>query len=101
MRKELSKEGVAFVTNKSDIDFIVNELEVNELYVIGGGELYRTYFNLASVIHMTRVHTEIEGDTNFEYDDSSWIVVHRESVPKDEKNEFDSTYIILERTPNL
>lgn len=97
-QKELSKEGVAFVTNKSDIDFIVNELEVNELYVIGGGELYRTYFNLASVIHMTRVHTEIEGDTFFpEMNPKEWERTHFLDCKADEKHAFDYTFEVWKR----
>jgi dihydrofolate reductase len=68
-----------------------------DLYVIGGGEIYQQMLPLAKTIHLTLVYTDIEGDTYFEYDDSSWKVQHSEFIPRDEKNEFDSTYIILER----
>lgn len=68
-----------------------------EIFVVGGGEIYKQTMTLANTIHLTIVHTEIEGDTHFEYDDSNWKVLHSEFIPKDEKNEFDSTYIILER----
>lgn len=72
----------------------------NDIFVIGGGEIYKQTLPLANTIYLTLVHTEIEGDTFFEYDDSSWKVEHTEFVPKDEKNEFDSTYIILKRENN-
>ena len=68
-----------------------------EIFVVGGGEIYKQTMTLANTIHLTIVHTEIEGDTHFEYDDSNWKVLHSEFIPKDEKNEFDATYIILER----
>ncbi|MCC6583387.1 MAG: dihydrofolate reductase [Chitinophagales bacterium] len=68
-----------------------------EIFVVGGGEIYKQTMTLANSIHLTIVHTEIEGDTHFEYDDSNWKVLHSEFIPKDEKNEFDSTYIVLER----
>ena len=68
-----------------------------EIFVVGGGEIYKQTMTLANTIHLTIVHTEIEGDTHFEYDDSNWKVLHSEFIPNDEKNEFDSTYIILER----
>jgi dihydrofolate reductase len=68
-----------------------------EVFVVGGGEIYKQTITLANTIHLTIVHTETEGDTHFEYDDSNWKVLHSEFIPKDEKNEFDSTYIILER----
>lgn len=68
-----------------------------EVFVIGGGEIYKQLLPMASTIHLTLVYTELEGDTHFEYDDSSWKVVHTEFIPKDDKNEFDSTYIILDK----
>ncbi len=68
-----------------------------EIFVVGGGEIYKQTMTLANTIHLTIVHTEIEGDTHFEYDDSNWKVLHSEFISKDEKNEFDSTYIVLER----
>lgn len=69
-----------------------------EIFVVGGGEIYKQTMPLANTIHLTIVHTEIEGDTHFEYDDSNWKVLHSEFIPEDEKNEFDTTYIVLERT---
>ena len=71
----------------------------DEIFVIGGGEIYKQIMPLTNTIHLTIVHTEIEGDTYFEYDDSNWKVLHSEFVEKDEKNEFDSTYVVLEKTP--
>ena len=68
-----------------------------EIFVIGGGEIYKQIMPLVNTIHLTIVHTEIEGDTHFDYDDSNWKVLQTEFIPKDEKNEFDSTYVILER----
>ncbi|HRH57111.1 MAG TPA: dihydrofolate reductase [Chitinophagales bacterium] len=72
-----------------------------EIFVVGGGEIYKQTMPLANTIHLTIVHTAIEGDTHFEYDDSNWKVLHSEFIPKDEKNEFDSTYVVLERENSL
>ncbi|MEZ5025208.1 MAG: dihydrofolate reductase [Chitinophagales bacterium] len=82
-------------------DAIVYAAQQNqkELFVVGGGEIYRQILPLTNTIHLSLVHTTIDGDTFFEYDDSNWTVTHTEFISKDEKNEFDSTYIILERAP--
>lgn len=72
-----------------------------EIFVVGGGEIYKQTMPLANTIHLTIVHTATEGDTHFEYDDSNWKVLHSEFIPKDEKNEFDSTYVVLERENSL
>lgn len=68
-----------------------------EIFIVGGGEIYKQIMPLVNTIHLTIVHTEIEGDTHFEYDDANWKVLHSEFIEKDEKNEFDSTYVVLER----
>lgn len=68
-----------------------------EIFVIGGGEIYKQTLPLANKIYLTLVHTEIDGDTYFDYDESNWKVKHKQIILKDEKNEFDSTYLILER----
>ena len=68
-----------------------------EIFVIGGGEIYSQTLPLANKIYLTLVHTEIDGDTYFDYDESNWKVKHKQIILQDEKNEFDSTYLILER----
>ena len=85
-----------FASIPEAIDFARDRNE-QELFIVGGGEIFRQTLSLAETIHLTIVHTEIEGDTHFEYDDSSWVVVQKESVPADDKNEYDSTYLKLER----
>lgn len=71
--------------------------EQQELFVIGGGEIFAQVLPLVSTIYLTVVHTEVEGDAYFEYDDGHWLVTHREFIPQDEKNEFNTTYLVLER----
>lgn len=81
------------------IDFAKQQNQ-EEIFVIGGGEIYKQTLPLANKIYLTLVHTEIDGDTYFDYDESNWKVKHKQIVLKDEKNEFDSTYLILERQNN-
>jgi dihydrofolate reductase len=85
-----------FNTINDAIDFAKQQNQ-EEIFVIGGGEIYKQTLPLANKIYLTLVHTEIDGDTYFDYDESNWKVKHKQIVLKDEKNEFDSTYLILER----
>jgi len=85
-----------FKTINEAITF-AEEKKQEEIFVIGGGEIYSQTLALANRIYLTLVHTEIEGDTYFDYDESNWVVKHKQIILKDEKNEFDSTYLILER----
>ena len=37
----------------------------NEIFIIGGGEVYKQSLNLVNTIYLTRVHTEISGDAHY------------------------------------
>lgn len=68
--------------------------EDKEVFIIGGGEIYKQSIDLAEKIELTRVHTTIEADTFFpEIDEKVWEVVQKEYHPKDEKHEYDFTYL--------
>ena len=49
----------------------------DEVFVIGGGEIYRQTMALVDRIYMTRVHREIEGDASYPAIDSSLFAVSR------------------------
>ncbi|MEQ8909054.1 MAG: dihydrofolate reductase [Vicingaceae bacterium] len=69
-----------------------------ELMIIGGGEIYKQALPYADRIYLTRIHTEIEGDTYFpEFDQEEWKVVSKEYHPKDEKHDYDFTFFTFEK----
>ena len=62
-------------------------------FVIGGGEIYASAIEDASHLHLTRIHTTIEGDTIFpKFDESTWILEESIAHPKDEKNQYSMTF---------
>ena len=72
---------------------------LEEVFVIGGSNIYEQTLDLADRIYLTKVHTEIEGgDSTFpEIDMTEWDIVDEESVKKDEVNQYDSTFYLLEQ----
>ncbi len=65
-----------------------------EIYVIGGGKVYREFLPLAEKICLTRVHTTVDGDTTFpELDAAMWRAIAKEEMKADEKNDFDYDFI--------
>lgn len=87
------------VKNFSKLENIV-EMAKNrdEVFIIGGAQIYHLFLPLVEKIHLTRVHTTIEGDTFLPAID--WKKFKRVSVEKflkDEKNEFDWSYEVWER----
>ncbi len=56
-----------------------------DLYIIGGAEIYRLLLPQADVIYATEVHTRLDGDAYFpELSPQDWQEIARESHPGDE-----------------
>ncbi len=72
-----------------------------EIFIIGGGEIYRQALPLADKIHFTLVDTVIEGDTFFpELSENDWQTESSDFNPKDEKHAFDYTFLIYRKKLN-
>lgn len=68
------------------------------IFVIGGGMIYRQFLEYADTIYLTTVHTIIDGDVSFpELDLDEWELISEEFKSKDEKNDYDHTYKIYNR----
>ena len=63
------------------------------IYIIGGGEIYNLSMQLSDKIELTRVYGNFEADTFFpEINPEEWIITKSEPQLKDEKHLFDYTY---------
>ena len=69
-----------------------------ELMVIGGAELFRLAMPRLDHLHLTRVHTRVEGDILLPpMAPGEWRELRREDHPADERNAFALTFIEMER----
>lgn len=69
-----------------------------EVFVIGGGEIYKQALPLASKVLLTRVHTHIDGDAFFpELPSEEWKLVESDPHKKDDRHAFDYTFEVYER----
>jgi dihydrofolate reductase len=60
-----------------------------EVFIIGGAELYRDSLSRANRLHLTRVRADVDGDTFFpDIEWNNWQVVESEDHDADEKNEY-------------
>lgn len=65
----------------------------DEVYIIGGGEIYKQSIDIADKVELTRVHTTVEADAFFpEINPEKWKIVFEEHHEKDEKHAFDFTF---------
>jgi len=68
--------------------------ETGEVCVIGGGEIYKQALPFVNRIHLTRVHTDIEGDTVFpELFDGDWKQLNCEEHKADDKHAYDYSFL--------
>jgi len=106
MPKALPNRTNVIITRKTDYKaenaIVVNSLEKalkvaendNQPFIIGGGEIYKLSMEIADRIELTRVHTSIKGDTSFpEINLEKWQEVKNEKRLKDEKNEYDFSFL--------
>jgi dihydrofolate reductase len=75
------------------------KIEGEELFIIGGSQIYELALPVADRMHLTVINEAYpEADAFFPtYRLEDWNPVHSEFVPQDSKNSAPSTYIIYER----
>ena len=67
--------------------------EDQDVFIIGGGEIYKLALPLADKIDLTRVHAAFEADTFFpEIDPAQWRLASSTFHPKDDKHAFDFSF---------
>jgi dihydrofolate reductase len=71
---------------------------VAEIMVIGGTDVFKEALPLARFIYKTEVHARPDGDALFPgIDWSEWEELARTPLPKGPRDEYDATFILLER----
>jgi dihydrofolate reductase len=70
----------------------------DELFVIGGGEIYREALPSVDRIYMTLVRARIEGDTFFPgLRPDEWQMVAQTRHVADEKNDYEHSFLVYDR----
>jgi dihydrofolate reductase len=69
-----------------------------EVFVIGGGEIYREALPLADRLYLTVVHAEVEGDTTFPaFEGEEWALESEEFHPADQRHAWPFTIRVYHR----
>jgi dihydrofolate reductase len=69
-----------------------------EVFIIGGGEIYKQSIAIANKLDITKVHQSFDGDVFFpEIDPKIWKLTSEKFHKKDEKNNFDFSFQIFEK----
>ena len=90
-------ENVVVASSLEDALEKATALNFKEIFIIGGGEIYKQSIEIANRIYLTKVHTEIDGDTFFPDLNNDWKMISNRDFKSDEKNKFDHSFQIWER----
>ena len=97
---DFAAEGVKVVSSMEDAMIAAADADAKEIYVIGGGEIYKQALPIAHRVYITRVHTVVDGDTFFpELPTIDWMLLSRLDFKADAKHAFDYSFEVWERIP--
>lgn len=96
---KVEDEHVRTFTSIEEAIDTARESNADKLFIIGGGQIYKSTFDLIDTIIMTRVHVDLpHGDAHFpSIDPQVWTLVNSETHQKDEKHAYDYTFETWER----
>ena len=95
-RQDITIEGCEVV--KSIEDALALCADEDEVFIVGGAEIYRQSMHLTNRIYLTVVHQKFDADSFFpeiHYDE--WLETEQEDHEPDEKNKLPYSFITLER----
>ncbi|MEH6956086.1 dihydrofolate reductase [Neobacillus drentensis] len=96
-QKEYRREDCTVVYSVEDFVQYCKK-QSDEIFVIGGAEIFNETFDYADRLYITLIHDEFAGDTYFpEFDVSNWEMVSCEKGLKDNKNPYDYEFRIYNR----
>jgi dihydrofolate reductase len=88
-QEEWKAEGVTIVDSLEKAISKGEATNCKELFIIGGGEIYKQAIQGADKIYMTRVHATLEGDTFFPViNEKEWMLEKNIDFDKDEKHAY-------------
>jgi len=96
--KSLKSSDCIIVHSLNEALIVARENGEEEVFIIGGSEIYKMGIEFADRLYITEILGEFEGDTFFpEWDKSDWLEISREHHPVDDKHKNSFDYVIYTR----
>ena len=97
--KDLKAAGVTVVNSWHDAMFVADSTDCKEVFVIGGGEIFKEALKKANRIYMTRVEAIIDGEVFFpEIDSKKWKLMSSRPCKADERHNYNYTFEVWEHS---
>ena len=69
-----------------------------EIFIIGGGEIYKDSFKFIDKLYITEIKSKIEGNTYFpNWDRNEWTEISRINHPSDKIHKYEFDFVILKK----
>lgn len=92
--------GCPVVHSVEDALSLAHKAGEEEVFIVGGGEIYKAALPYLQKLYMTLIDTEIEGDVYFpEIDWTKWDIIGQEDHPVDERHKFSFSFKVFEPKP--
>ncbi|MGB9674288.1 MAG: dihydrofolate reductase [Anaerolineales bacterium] len=96
--KQYNIEGVKIFTNLEDAIQFVKEQGEDEVFIAGGGQVYQLAIPYIDKMYLTLVHAKTNANVFFpNIDWEDWIEIESLYHERDEKNQYDFTFKILQK----
>jgi dihydrofolate reductase len=97
-QKNYQAEGVIVVNSIEEAINTCAEKGEEEIFIIGGAEIFKQALNNANRLYLTRIRHSFDGDTWLpEFNPSDWKEVNREDHQPDEKNVYSYSFLTYQR----
>lgn len=96
--KEWQAQGVKAVKSIDEAIIAATELDANEIFIIGGAEIFRSALPLADKLYLTLIHENFDGDVFLpEINLNQWKLVKSKDVQPDDKTPYPLSFQLWER----
>lgn len=99
--KEFKRENIEIVYSIEELDELIkNTMGINEeAFIIGGGQIYKLFIEKADRLYITHVNASFtDADTYFPIiEKNKWKIISEDKHAKDDKNIYDTNFIIYEK----
>lgn len=80
------------------IEDALSKCEEEEVFILGGEEIYRQFLSYTQKLYITKIHATFEGDRYFpEIDFSLWKEIYTEKGIQNDKNPYEHYFHVFEK----
>nr|AIA19008.1 Dihydrofolate reductase [uncultured bacterium] len=97
-QKDYSAPGAIIVDSIKKAFDLAKEVKDDEIFIIGGAEIFKQTLNVTDKIYLTKIHHSFDGDVFFpELNKQQWKETQRTKGITDDKNKYEYEFLTFEK----